>query len=175
MATTKGSSTSKKKATSNKSAATRKVNSSISKKLSDASGIDKKVISKGVSKVNRLSIKGKIAVTLSLLIGIGIGYFGVKLIERNDQFRLLNGNNVTINVGDSFDIEDLSKQVICVSYGMNALKSVEVEVLNNKTIDNTKEDSYEIVYRSSNIKYRNIELHQVVTYVNSEDSYNDAE
>ena len=43
------------------------------------------------------------------------------------------------------------------------------------SIDNTKEDSYEIVYRSSNIKYRNIELHQVVTYVNSEDSYNDAE
>ncbi len=174
--TTKSSSTSKKKKSSSTTSYRKKTNNSIASSLSNASGIDKKIIAKGISKTNKLSLGSKFAIVLCLLIGVVAGYFGVTLIQKNDQFRLINGESFSMNVSETYDTNDLSKYVICVSYSRNVISSVSVEIKDESgkkvdTIDSSKEGIYTLTFKSSDFKYSKITLNQTLTIVNAEDSY----
>lgn len=168
----KGTSTTKKKEMSKSHSYNKNnVKSSISKSISESTGIDKKIVSKAVKNTGKLSLSGKIAVVTCLLTGIAIGYFGVRILQRNDQFRLVNGEVFNVNVGEEVDLNELSHYVICVSYGMNAIDSVSVEGVNSLKLNTSAETTYTIKYKSSNIKYKNIVLTQTINVVQVEDSY----
>ena len=92
-------------------------------------------------------------------------------MQRNDQFRLVNGDVITVNVGEEIDFSDISKYVVCISYGRNVIDSVSIDGINNTIIDTSTENIYEITYTSTDLKYRNIKLSQKIIVSNAEDSY----
>lgn len=171
--TTKKKSSSTRKITSTR----RKVNSSIASSLSNASGVKKSTISKGITQVSKLSTGGKVAVALSLIGGIAIGYFGIRLVQKNDQFRLINGEEVNINQNEEYDVNNISNLVICVSYSRNVVSSVSVSIKDNEgnnvsSVDTSVVDKvYTLTFTSSDIKYRNITLTQTLRIVEQESSY----
>lgn len=157
----------KRKTTSTK----RKVNDAISKKISSSTGIKKEYVSKNVRQVSNLKFGERLIVILFFLLGIGIGYFGINFVQRNDQFRLVNGDVITVNVGEEIDFSDISKYVVCISYGRNVIDSVSIDGINNTNIDTSTENVYELTYTSTDLKYRNIKLSQKIIVSSAEDSY----
>lgn len=172
-ATKSGSKSTSKKTTSSSK---RKSTSSLASSLSNASGIDKKIINKGISKTKRLPLGSKVIIALCLIIGIVAGYFGVSIIQNKDQFRLIQGENINLNVNDEYNITDLSKNVVCVSYGRDVISSVELEIKDSdnkivNSIDTSKEGTYTLTYTSTDFKYKKISLVQVINISLSEPSY----
>lgn len=149
----------------------RKTNNAISKKISDASGIKKTYVSKQVNKTSKLKPAHRFVVALFLLIGIAIGYFGGNLLQKNDQFRLIGGETISIDVNEKLDFADLSKYVVCISFGRNAISSVSIEGLDNLNLDTSEEKVYNVTYISSDVKYNKIKLSQTIIVTKGENSY----
>jgi len=150
----------------------RKAKSSASGKISEATGIKKSTVSKGLTQVGKLSTGGKIAVCLCFVIGVVAGYIGIRVIQKDDTFMLKNGTSCTLNVNDAYDYQNIEENVVCISYGRNVISSVYVD---SSTLDLTKEGVYTITYKCSDIKYQNITLTKTINVVSVEDSYSGEE
>lgn len=157
--------------TKRKSSSKRSINDSISKKISSKTGIKKEYVSKNVRQVSKLKLGERIVVIAFFLLGIGIGYFGINFMQRKDQFRLVNGEVFNVNVGEEIDLNNIQKYVVCISYGRNAIDSVTIEGIDDLRIDTSVETTYEVVYASTDFKYKNIKLTQRIIVSSVEESY----
>ncbi len=165
-------STSKKSSSKASSTVEKETKSLLSEAIADKAGLEKKDVSKALTKVNKLPLAGKIAVGACFLLGLAGGYVGIRLVQRNDQFSLKNGNSWTITVGETYDYNDIENNVICISYGRNVINTVSVDKANT-TLDTTTVGEYKVTYVSSDVKYTKISLVQTVYVIVAEDSYSD--
>lgn len=169
----KSSSTAKKTSSpveEKKKTASKEAKSQLSENIAEKTGLNKADVSKALTKVSKLPLGGKIAVGLCFVLGAAGGYVGMSLLQRNDQFTLVNGNSYTINVGDTYNYEDINANIICVSYGRNAIDTVSIDK-DNTNVDFNVEGEYKITYISNDIKYKKIPLVQTIFVVSAEDAY----
>lgn len=142
--------------------ATRKSVGKTSKKVSadfkwNSSGKDsKKKAKKAGKQLKKLSF-GAILMAI-LLLGVGAvgGYFGVKIMTRNDCFVLNGQDEITLQIGESY----VDEGVKIVSFGKDVSADVTVETNLKKNNDGEfyveEEGTYYIVYKSNNFKYGTI-------------------
>ncbi len=139
--------------------ATRKTASKTSKKATvdfnwDVGGKSNKKNSKKAKKqLKKLSFGAVMIALLLLVIGAVSGFFGVKILTKNDCF-ILNGNDeITLQLGETY----LDEGANIVSFGKDVSEDVTIET-NLKLDSNGKyfaesEGTYYMIYKSNNFKY----------------------
>lgn len=93
-----------------------------------------------------------IALAISLILGIALGFGAIKLLDKNDEFTLYNNGesmkNTTLNIasGTSYDVDAESNQTKVIAWGKDVSSYVTYEI---KYI-NEKEEKVETVTQFTN-------------------------
>ncbi|MBE5740972.1 MAG: DUF5011 domain-containing protein [Clostridiales bacterium] len=140
--------------------ATRKTASKTSKKVTFDIDVDskssKKMSRKASKQLKKVSIGAICIAVLLLVVGAVGGYFGVKLISKNDCF-VLNGNDeLTLTIGQSYTDQGIT----AVAFGKDVSDDVIIETNLTKNDDGTytatEEGTYYITYKVNHFKYNSI-------------------
>ena len=129
--------------------------------------INKDKTKKSVKSVaKKLSAKTKIAMFLFFVIGVAASYFGGSIICKNDCFEVNGKKSVVIEAGQSY----IDEGVKVIAFGQDANSKVSIEVYKDNTkldgleqIDTTTPATYQIVYKVSSIRFKNIQLIRTLT------------
>lgn len=120
-------------------------------------------------------------VFICLIIGASFGGIGTYILTRNDCFEIVQSSNQVDMViggdGNPSTYEELG--VKCVAFGQDATSSVKIKYLYREDIthDTQAVDEidvnvggiYYVVYTSTNLKYRTVQLIRNVVVVRAED------
>lgn len=134
------------KKTASKTASRAKLNLELDK----PSKRTNKKINKTIKKASPLAMV--LAVVLLLCGALG-GFFGCKVLTKNDCFEIIGKDELTLTVGENYT--DLGVKV--VAFGKDETDKVEIETNLTKNEDGTftsnEIGTYYIVYKVNNIKY----------------------
>ncbi|MCQ2382097.1 MAG: hypothetical protein MJ054_02220 [Clostridia bacterium] len=123
-----------------------------------------------------------LVVLIFLVFGVCIGGFTVKRIIKDDKFEMIPQANGQVDVeigGEDGQMSYEELGAVCVSFGKNKSESVKINYLYREDIANDVVEVdcinpsiagiYYVVYTSSDIKYRTVQLIRNVIVVRSED------
>ena len=137
----------------------RKSTSKITKKVELDLNIDKpskRTTRKVKTKLKKLSFGVVMLAIFLLAVGVVGGYFGVQYLSRNDCFKIVGAEEITLEIGESY----LDEGVKVVAFGVDETDKVEVETNLKKDINGKfyaqTEGTYYIKYKVNNIKYGSI-------------------
>lgn len=113
-----------------------------------------KKTSKKINKqLKKVSAGANMLALLLLVVGAVGGYFGVKLITKNDCFVLNGKDEITLQIGETYTDEGAK----IVSFGKDVSEDVEIETNLKKNQDGSyfadEEGTFYITYKSTNFKY----------------------
>ena len=139
--------------------ATRKTASKTSKKATadfnwDVGVKPSKRTSKKVNKqLKKVSAGALVMAVLLLVVGAVGGYFGVKVLTKNDCFVLNGKDEITLQIGESYTDEGAK----VIAFGKDEANKIQIEtnlVKNNDGTYSTDEvGTYYMVYTVDNFKY----------------------
>ena len=142
--------------------ATRKTVSKTSKKatLDFDFNVDKKTSKRTSKKINKnlkkLSFGAIMVAVVLLIVGAVGGYFGLKIVIKNDCFVLNGQDEITLQLGETYKDEGVK----VVAFGKDDSNKVVIETNLTKNDDGTyKADevgTYYMVYKVENLKYGSI-------------------
>lgn len=141
--------------------ATRKTASKTSRKASVDFNWDNSKSTKKASKKTRKQLKklgAGVIFTAILLLAVGAvgGYFGVKILTKNDCFELNGKTEITLQLGETYTDEGAK----VIAFGKDDINKVEIETNLTKNTDGTysanEVGTYYIVYKVNNLKYGSI-------------------
>ncbi len=131
---------------------------------------------------NRGMSSSFIIITLAcLIIGILLGGFGLHVLTKDDCFEMIQlAGKIDLTIGGEGNpstYEELN--VKCVAFGQDVSDSVKIKYLYREDIthdtceveqiDPSIDGFYYVVYTSTNLKYRTVQLIRNVTVLRSED------
>lgn len=103
--------------------------------------------------LKKLGAGAIIGALLLLVVGAVGGFFGVKMLTKNDCFQLNGKDEITLQIGETY----LDEGAKIVSFGKDVSKDVSIETnlkLNSEGKFYAEEEgTYYIVYKSNNFKY----------------------
>ena len=142
--------------------ATRKTASKTSKKATadfnfDINSKSNKKTSKKVNKtLKKLSFGAMLVAVLFLAIGAVGGYFGLKVVSKNDCFVLNGKDEITLQIGESYTDEGAK----VVAFGQDEADKVIIETNLTKNEDGTytsnEVGTFYMVYKVDDFKYGTI-------------------
>jgi hypothetical protein len=110
---------------------------------------------------------------LFLAIGAVGGFFGVKLMTKNDCFEIVGNDEITLQIGETYKDESVN----VVSFGKNVSKDVEIETNLQKNENGEyfaeEEGTFYIIYKSTNFKYGTlfkVQKIRLITFVEATES-----
>ena len=133
----------------------RKSTSKITKKVELDLNIDKpskRTTRKVKTKLKKLSFGVVMLAIFLLAVGVVGGYFGVQYLSRNDCFKIVGAEEITLEIGESY----LDEGVKVVAFGVDETDKVEVETNLkkdiNKSLLNIEDFSIEMLIENDNMK-----------------------
>ena len=116
----------------------------------------------------KLPAISKIIIAFFFIAGVIASFFVCKIICKNDCFEINGKKSVSILVNDEY----IDEGVKVITFGFDATSKVTIEVYENNTklngledIDTSKETTYQIVYKVSSIRFKDVQLIRTVTVV----------
>ncbi|MBQ3048001.1 MAG: DUF5011 domain-containing protein [Clostridia bacterium] len=116
--------------------------------------------------IKKLPKKSKIAIALFFLIGAVIAYFGASFICKNDCFEIYGKKSIVIEVNTTYT-DDGAKMI---AFGQDASQKLTIEVYKDsqklnglEDIDTSLPGTYQIVYKSNSIRFKDVQLIRTVT------------
>ena len=110
--------------------------------------IQKKVQKELVKEIKKTSPKLIAVILIFFVLGVASGAFANYFICKNDKFVVLGEKEITLTVGDTY-LEEGAK---AISFGKDVSSAITVE----SDIDTLTPGEYEVVYKCSNFKYKDI-------------------
>ena len=138
--------------------ATRKTASKTSKKATvnfnwDTNKPSKRTSKKVDKELKKLSVGAILVAVMLLVVGAVSGFFGLKVVMKNDCFVLNGQDEITLQLGESYTDEGAK----VIAFGKDEAKKVIIETNLTKNEDGsyTAEEvgTYYMVYKVENLKY----------------------
>lgn len=160
-------------------------NSSRRSKSSNSSGTSKSSSSSVATRtIKKLSKATKLAMVLFFIIGVVASYLVCGFLCKNDCFEINGKKSTVITVGDEY-VDSGAKVIV---FGNDATQKLEIYVYENNTligrledIDTSKATTYQIMYKVSSLRFKDVQLIRTLTIIEQEDvapeedAYNDEE
>ncbi len=110
--------------------------------------VQKQVQKELVKKVKKTSPALIAVILIFFLLGAAAGAFANYFVCKNDEFVVLGEKEITLNVGDTY----LDEGAKAISFGKDVSSTITVE----SDVDTAVAGEYEVVYKCSNLKYKDI-------------------
>ena len=109
--------------------------------------------------VKQVKKKPWYALILLVILAFGAvgGFFGAKLLIKNDKFEINGDQEVVLEVGDYY----VEKGATIISFGRDISKQVKID----STVDTTQAGQYYVKYTVEDIRFGEIERYRYVTVV----------
>lgn len=147
-----------------------------------SASVSKKDINKSKRAVKKLGVSW-IVIVIVLAVGLLGGYFGTRLITKNDTYEMVTYANGSADVYIGGD-EDITKYtelgVKCIAFGKDVSKNYKVkyyyrndlteEEVEVEGVDTSKEGIYYAVYTSPSKKYSSVKLIRNIIVLKGEDN-----
>ena len=107
-----------------------------------------------------------------LILGLVIGYFAYKYIDKNEYFELEGEKEITLNVGDTYEEFGAKAKVLGKEV---ATEKIKIDSSSLKKDDNNKlttAGKYIVYYTLDDIKYKDYVLYRVVIVEDTEEENN---
>lgn len=155
-----------KSSRSSKSSKTSKSNSRTSSSSSSSSS------SIATKAVKKLSKAAKLAMVMFFILGVAASYFVCGFLCKNDCFEINGKKSTVITVGEEY--VDSGAKVI--TFGMDATNKLDITVYENNTlvggledIDTSRATTYQIVYKVSSMRFKDVQLIRTLTVLENEE------
>lgn len=142
-----------------------KTNKNTSNKNAKNNSTTGNFLEKSAKKLPAIS---KIIIAFFFIAGVVVSFLACKIICKNDCFEINGKKSISILVNDEY----IDEGVKVITFGFDANSKVTIEVYENNTklngledIDTSKETTYQIVYKVSSIRFKDIQLIRTVTVV----------
>lgn len=122
--------------------------------------------------IKKLPKAAKLAMVLFFIIGVAASYLVCGFLCKNDCFEINGKKSTVITVGETY-IDSGAKVVV---FGKDATEKLEITVYENNTliggldkIDTSKATTYQIVYKVSSMRYKDVQLIRTLTILEEEE------
>ena len=121
--------------------------------------------------VKKFSKAAKLAMFLFFIIGVAASYLVCGFLCKNDCFEINGKKSTVIAVGEEY-VDSGAKVIV---FGQDAAQKLEIFVYENDTlvggledIDTSKATTYQIMYKVSSIRFKDVQLIRTLTILEEE-------